>query len=100
MEKLQVVKVNDRNYTLKSEETDLEYNFRLTFFDVDGGVVEGDIISLHEELLDPKYIEYSKEYYFGPVDQVYGRKVKSANDIDVIAIQKGDKTIVLKRFFG
>ena len=100
MEKLEVLKVEGNNYTLKNEKDNKTYNFVLTFFDVDGGVVVGDVISVHQELLDPKYEEYSTEYYFGPVDQVYGRAVKGAEDKDVIAITKGRKTIVLKRFFG
>lgn len=99
MIKLQVVNVNEREYTLK-DENGKQYKHFLTFFDVDGGVVVGDTLNIHEELLNPKYEEYSKEYYFGPLNEVYGRAVKSAADLDVIAIEKASKTIVLKRFYG
>ena len=76
MIKLQVVSVNGSMYTLK-DENGKEFNHYLTFFDVQGGVNVGDIISIHEELFNPKYKEYSHEYRENTVKELCKAHKKS-----------------------
>lgn len=100
MVKLIVRKIEDTKYTLEREITNELYEFNLTFFDLKKDVEVGDVIGMNEELLNPNFEEYSKSYYFGPIDQAYGREVKNPDDIELIAIEQGAITTVLKRFFG
>lgn len=100
MEKFLVVNVSENRYTLRNVETTKEFKVKFTFFDLEQPIKRGDMISLHAELLDPKYSEYSKHYYFGAKDKVYGRNVTSKDDIDVMGIYSNGKSIALKRFFG
>ena len=99
MEKLVIKEVENKKYILINEKGK-EYVLNLTFYDLEGELKVGDSISMHKELLDKKYYEYSKEYFFGPVNQKYGRKIIDADDVNVIAVQTQGKTIILKRFFG
>lgn len=99
MKKLIVKNINDRNYTLINLENKKEYNFTLTFYGIDK-IKEGTIFYFHKELLDPEYSEYSTEYYFGPIDEVYGREIKCKNDIDLICVEINNEKTFLKRFFG
>lgn len=41
----------------------------------------GDLLGLHKELLDKNYHEYSKSYQFGPIDEIYGRKMASKKGV-------------------
>ena len=100
MEKLKIIQINNSEYSLKNVKGGSIYKLSMTFFDLKKELVVGDIICMHKELLDPSYVEWDTSYYFGPINEVYGRKVKGADDIDVIAIQTKQETIVLKRFFG
>ena len=100
MEKLVISKIENGEYTLVNLQSKKEYTFYLKFFSLESEVKVGTMLLLHEELLDPNYEEYSDEYYFGPIDEKYGRQVKGPEDIDVIAVKLEDKIITLKRFFG
>lgn len=100
MENFEIVKIENRYYTLKNIKTGKTYRLAIKFFDYDQQIKVGTIIGLHSELLDPNYQEYSTEYYFGPIDEPYGRKVDGKDDINVIGIKIGNEKIYLKRFFG
>ena len=99
MKKLLVVEKNNRNYILEDGEKK-QYNLRMTFFDLEKEISVGDHISMHKELLDRNYKEYSNEYYFGALDEVYGREIKSKEDIDFVVLECDNKKIYLKRFYG
>lgn len=100
MEDLKVVKVENDLYTLKNINNNIVYEFRMKFYGIDKTLKTGDLIALHKELLDKNYVEYSSKYEFGPLDEVYGRKVKGIEDIDVVELTIDNKKIYLKRFFG
>ena len=100
MVKLEVVNINKWQYTLKDTDTKQEIMKTLTFYGLKKPLKVGDQIIMHKELLDPAYYEYSTEYIFGPIDEVYGRKVTSIADIDAIGIKQGKDIITLKRFYG
>ena len=100
MRELQVYGIDKNNYLLIDKESKKEYHFDLYFFDLKDKVTVGDSIVFNEKLLDNNYLEYSEEYYFGSIDDIYGREINSLQDIDLIAIKKGDRKIFLKRFYG
>ena len=100
MVKLTVVNISKWQYTLKNVETNQEYVKALEFHGLKKPLKIGDQIIMHKELLDPEYHEYSNQYAFGPVDEVYGREVSSSADTDVIGIKQGNDIISLKRFYG
>jgi len=99
MEKLKIMKIENNTYTLLNKDGE-KFEFNLTFYDLEENLVQGDFIYFNKHLLNPNYKEYNKTYFFGPLDEVYGREIKSKEDIDLIKIKLGDKTIFLKRFFG
>ena len=99
MEKLRIEKIENNNYVLVNKSGE-KFEFNLTFYDLEENLSKGDFLYFNKELLNPEYKEYSKTYFFGPLDEVSGREIKSKDDIDLIKIKLGDKTIYLKRFFG
>jgi len=100
MRKLVIVKKEDNEYTLKDLASGDVYKLEITFFDLDENPDVGDVIAMHKEQLDPSYIEYTKEFYFGGLDKPYGRAVKDKDHLDFIAVNVKGKKTGLKRFFG
>lgn len=100
MEKLLIKKIDENFFTLQNILTEKVYQLELTFFDFEEKLSEGDIIFMHKELLDPNYVEFAKHYYFGALNQPYGREITSSDNIDCIGLIIKDKKIALKRFFG
>lgn len=99
MERLLVVEKNSNNYVLEDENQN-QYKLRMTFYDLQNELGETDYITMHKELLDENYKEYSDEYYFGPLDEIYGREIKSKEDVDFVILEIKDEKIYLKRFYG
>ena len=96
---LKITNIKDNLYTLLCENGNT-YEFKLKFFGLKNNPEIGDCIKMNENLLDKKFKEYSKSYMFGPLDEPYGRKVESYNDIEVIELLIKSKKFFLKRFFG
>jgi len=99
MEKLKIDKIENNFYHLV-DKNNKEYELNLTFYDLEEEPMVGDYIYFNKELLNPNYIEYSTTYFFGPLEEQYGREIQTKNDIDLIKVKIKDKTIYLKRFFG
>jgi len=98
MKELKVINIRENSYLLIDTNTKESFQHLLNFFECD--VEVGDIIVMHDELLNKKYLEYDEEYYFGPIDEIYGREIKGLKDTDLITIKKDNKKIYLKRFYG
>ena len=96
---LKIINIQSNKFTLLNNSNET-YELKLIFYGIDTEPKIGDYIKINDNLLDKTYKEYSKSYMFGPLNEPYGRKVKDENDIDVISIKSGSKTILLKRFFG
>ena len=99
MEKLKIFNIENNLYKLIDKNKN-EYEFNLTFYDLEDKLNVGDYIYLNKELLNPSYKEYSTTYFFGPLDEQYGREIQTKDDIDLMKVKIKDKTIYLKRFFG
>ena len=99
MKRLLIVEKYDDNFVLEDEKKN-QYNLRMTFYDLEKELCVGDYISIHKELLDKNYEEYSNEYLFGPLEEIYGREIKSKEDIDFVVLECDNKKIYLKRFYG
>lgn len=99
MIKLQIVNVKDYEYNLKDENGN-NYIINLEFFDIDEEPKLGDYIFLNKKLLDSTYEGYSTSYTFGNLENKYGRKNVSIDDIDVIKLIINNSEIYLKRLFG
>lgn len=96
--KLKIEKIDDNMFVLISENGEI-YNLKLKFYDLTNEPNIGDFIYINENLLDPKYKEYSRSYYFGPLNEPYGRDVKEG-DIDFLIVEINGNKINLKRFYG
>lgn len=100
MRTLKIIKIVNNNYLLIDKESKRKYDFDLYFYGLSEDLNVNDEIIINENLLDEKYLEYSTEYSFGPIEEVFGRKIDSMIDTDLITIKKGNKNIYLKRFYG
>ena len=100
MQNLKVKKIENDQYTLLNIKSKKEYCFKFKFFGLEQNIEVGDVFAINDELLDPNYIEYSNQYYFGPLNEVYGRQIADKQDVDFIAIKTKNNIIKLKRFFG
>lgn len=98
MRELKIVNIKENTYLLVDIHTKENFCHELTFFECN--VEVGDIIIMHDNLLNKNYREYSEEYYFGPIDEIYGREIKGINDTDLVTIKKENRKIYLKRFYG
>ena len=95
---LKIEKIENSRYTLVNDEG-VVLDIKLKFYGLTQNPNKGDYIYINDALLDPKYKEYSKSYYFGPLDEPYGRKV-TENDIDFLTLDINGNKVNLKRFYG
>ncbi len=100
MTKLKIVGVDKEKYTLLNLDSNVFFEFNIRFYGLKKLPQVDDFLGIHNELLDPKYEEYSTSYQFGPLDEVYGRDIKSPEHIDCILLISDNKKTYLKRFFG
>lgn len=101
MIKLKIIEKNKYKYMLEDDDERI-YSVSLDFFDIDieGVPDKGDHIYINEELLNPKYEGYNSSYTFGSMENKYGKKSISIDDIDVIKVVKEKTEIYLKRLYG
>ena len=95
-----VQNIDGFTYTLKNENSGEIQKINITFLKFDKKVKKGDFIFMHSQLFDQSYYEYSPHYYFGPINESYGREIKSPEDIDYMAVKIDNQKYDLKRFYG
>ena len=97
-----VYKKENDTYYLRNVKNET-FKVELNFIGVDVKLDVKDFILLNSKLLDKNFVEYSEVYYFGGLDEPYGRKITEM-DIDknpeLLAIYKNNKYVYLKRFYG
>lgn len=96
---LKITSIENNNYTLISK-SGQQYLYTLKFLKVEPKVKVGDYIVIKDQLLDPKYQEFSSSYIFGDLSSPCGRKITSNEDIDVIKLIQGNNKKYLKRLYG
>ena len=84
MKRLKIIKKEGYDYTLEYDGH--EYIKNINFYDIDVNI--GDYIYLNDDLLNEKNV-----FTFGPVK-------KGVTIEDAIKIVKGDKEIILQRYYG
>ena len=100
MQEFEIISIEGNKYTLKNLQTGDIVCLKLKFFDLETPLQLGDKIFMHSELINADYEEYSLVYFFGAINQKYGRKITSKNDRDLMFVVTDNHTILLKRFFG
>ena len=100
MEVFDIVDKKGNIYTLLFRKTGTLYKFFIKFFDYDQYVQKGATIAMHQSLIDPNHKGYSTEYYFGAIDEKYGKNITAKDDPDVVIVKVGNEKIYLKRFYG
>jgi len=102
MNRYNVIKADNYNYTLKDEVGDI-FNISLQFYDVTPPQ-KGEYIWFSEKLLDKKANEGLVHFSFGKLTEKYGRKITQQNikdNIDeILLIERDNKKLCLKRFYG
>ena len=99
MVKLKIINISNYDYELEDMKEN-KYTLNLEFLDIEEKPKVGDYISISEELLNPRYEEYSTNYTFGNLDSEFGREKLLPIDIDVIKLEMDSKEILLKRLYG
>ena len=99
MVKLKINNISNYDYELEDTKEN-KYTLNIEFLDIEEKPKVGDYISISEELLNPRYEEYSTNYTFGSMDSEYGKDNLSPLDIDVIKLEIDKKEILLKRLYG
>ncbi len=94
MKKLEITKINKYQYELKDDNR--VYHFNMEFFNVQEEIKVGDFIYMSEKLLREENTLLS----FDQLDSTYGRKIKDADDNDLIILVVDNKKIYLKRVYG
>ena len=90
--KLQVIKQDKNKYILSSGE-------EIILVNVDS--LDAKYVYISSLLLDKNYLEYSREYFFGPLFGKAGRKLNKENICDVIGVvDDSDKITYLQRYYG
>ena len=96
MTKLIITKIDGYNYYLVDEEN-REYKINIEFYGLEDSPKEQDLIYMNEELL--KEVN-NNIVSFGPIEEIYGRKIESNSDKDLIYLSIKNKITYLKRFYG
>ena len=118
MKKYIIVKIDDVDwYTLK-DETGQKNEIGITFYHGEPLPCVGDYIHLSEKLFDVKANEGIRNFHFGGLSEEYGRKilakdVELANEFmdsptsynntindELLAFERNNERIILKRFYG
>ena len=94
MIKLNITEVNEYTYTLITDDNK-EYTVRIEFMDVVNKPNINDVIYVNEDLL-----KENNFYTFGPMDSIYGKKIKSEDDEDVLILEINNERIYLQRYYG
>jgi len=84
-------------YKLRTK--DKEYNLVLEFYGVDKPNV-GDMLLIHELLLDPKWENYTQPYAFEVKTDVSLKKIKDDNNEEFIVLRTRNKNYALRRIYG
>ena len=96
---LRIQQIDKNLYNLK-DQNEVDYELVIKFLDIDIVPSIGDIIHMNEQLLSNSYEGYSPFYTFGSLESVYGKANISLDDMDVIKLCSGGKTLYLKRLYG
>lgn len=90
---------NFGEYTLYNREQNKQYRLVLEFHDTPQPEI-GDVIFLHEALLDPASPQYTQPYSFGAMDSLDGREEENLEGDELIGLSLKDQNVVLKRIYG
>lgn len=99
MIRLKIESKENNEYVLKDEEGNC-YEMNFEFFDIEKKPKENNYINISAELLNPRYMEYTRHLTFGDMKNICGRENVKINDTDVIKVEIEDKEIYLKRLYG
>lgn len=105
IKKFEIIDLNEDNYKYKVlDEFGEIHDIILQFYNVDLLPQIGEYIYFSDKLFDVKLNEGIMHFNFGPLDQPYGKKITIDNLDDnieeILKIEKEDKKIYLKRFYG
>ncbi len=99
MKHLKITQVRPQGeYILCDEETNITYSFILEFFNVDKPQ-SGDILILHEDLIDYKNEHYSHAYSFDVFDKKRD-DVKTLHKNELAGLHTKNSDFILKRIYG
>lgn len=92
--------IENNQYALKKLSDNNIYFLNATILKFDKVLKRGDMIAIHNQLFDVNYDEYSNHYYFGPINEMFGREIKSPEDVDYVSVNIDGVKYDLKRFYG
>ena len=97
------LKILDKNendeYVLKEQKSGKTHTLTFVFYDVKAPEV-GNLVQIHEKLLDKNSKEFSQPYYFGDLDDPTGRAVERLKDEEIVCLHMNGEKVICKRLFG
>lgn len=96
MIKLTITNLDNYLYTLKDEKGNV-YNLKIEFHNLKNKPNIGNTIYINEQLLKNMNNQITS---FGPLNGIYGKNIKSANDKDLLILDNNTEEIYLKRYYG
>lgn len=97
---LEVLKKNENDeYLLKERKTGKKFSLVFVFYD-SAQPEMGDVIVLHESLLDRKSNNFCQPYYFGGLENSFGRESEILGDDELLYLHCKDKQMIFKRLYG
>lgn len=105
MKKFKIIEIDKNNDTYYLEdEKGKKYNIMLQFFDIEILPQIGENLYFTEKLFDLELNEGISYFIFGGMHEPYGKEMKieniEENIEEVLMIERKDKNIYLKRFYG
>ncbi len=95
MQKLMIIKKDNYDYTLQGKDNK-EYHFNIEFYNIERNPNVGDYLFMSEKILQ----ENNSVLSFDGLESEYGRKLKNANDDDILILVINEEKIYLKRVYG
>ena len=100
MSTYEIVNICGNKCEIKETKTKKLYFISFKIINLSFKLKIGDLIKFNNKLLNSEWEGYSDEYYFGPIDSIFGKQIFSENDFDLLEIKRNGKIIKLKRLYG
>lgn len=105
MKKLKIINIDEKNYKYYLEdEKKRKYIIMIQFFDIEPLPQIGENLYFTEKLFNLELNEGVLHFMFGGIYEPYGKEIKieniEENIEEILMIERKNKNIYLKRFYG
>jgi hypothetical protein len=95
MNKLTILEINNNYAYILKDEKNNKYSLNLEFMNLEKEISVNDLIYMSDEL-----IKEAIPCTFGPLGAIYGKKIESEMDKNIVILEINNEKIYLQRYYG